>query len=87
MATLLCGSFFTVFDTLGKERFKVHLSDELADLGFASDFRDPYLELFVKRMAVHTRFHKDILTPTEQKDQDVIADKIIDEILAEDAAE
>ncbi|HQZ64821.1 MAG TPA: AAA family ATPase [Planctomycetaceae bacterium] len=63
------------------------LSDELADLGFASDFRDPYLELFVKRMAVHTRFHKDILTPTEQKDQDAIADKIIDEILAEDAAE
>jgi predicted ATPase len=63
------------------------LSDELADLGFASDFRDPYLELFVKRMAVHTRFHKDILTPTEQKDQDAIADRIIEEILAEDAAE
>lgn len=63
------------------------LSDELADLGFASDFRDPYLELFVKRMAVHTRFHKDVLTPTEQKDQDAIADRIIEEILAEDAAE
>ena len=60
------------------------LSDELADLGFASDFKDPYFDLFVKKMALHTKFHKDILTPEEQKEQDAIADEIIDEILRDE---
>lgn len=73
--------------TVAENNELTRLSDELADLGFASDFRDPYLELFVKRMAVHTQFHKETLTPKELKDQNAIADKIIDEILAEDVAE
>lgn len=58
------------------------LSDELSDLGFAtSDFKDPYYAMFVRKMALHTEFHKDILTPEEQKAQDVIADEIVEEIL------
>jgi len=60
------------------------LSDELSDLGFASDFRDPYFELFVKRMAKHTKFHKETLTPEELAEQDAIADRIIDEVMAEE---
>ncbi len=56
------------------------LSRELSDLGFANDFKDPYFEIFVKKMALHTKFHKDTLTPEEQKEQDEIADFIIDEI-------
>ncbi|EMH7335237.1 MULTISPECIES: AAA family ATPase [Serratia] len=61
------------------------LSAELADLGFAnSDFKDPFYAKFVRRMAKHTRFHKPILSPQEQSEQDAIADEIIDEILREE---
>jgi predicted ATPase len=60
------------------------LSDELSDLGFSSDFKDPYFEMFVKKMAIHTKFHKETLTVDEQKEQDQIADEIIDEILKQE---
>ncbi|MBU0968681.1 MAG: AAA family ATPase [Proteobacteria bacterium] len=60
------------------------LSNELSDLGFASDFKDPYFTLFVQKMALHTKFHKETLTPEEQQEQDAIADAIIDEILREE---
>lgn len=59
------------------------LSEELSELGFASDFKDPYLEMFVKQMALRTEFHKDVLTPEEQAAQDKAASAIIDKILAE----
>ncbi|QQS06270.1 MAG: AAA family ATPase [Fibrobacterota bacterium] len=62
------------------------LSKELGDLGFAQDFRDPYFALFVQKMAQHTKFHKEILTPEEQHEQDKIADDIISAILAEEDA-
>ncbi|HEY1576754.1 MAG TPA: AAA family ATPase [Terracidiphilus sp.] len=61
------------------------LSTELADLGFStSDFRDPDYALFVRKMAQHRKFRKPTLTPEEQKEQDRIADQIIDEILQEE---
>lgn len=60
------------------------LSEQLSDLGFASDFRDPYFALFVKRMAKHTQFHKEVLTHEEQKRQDEAADEIIAEILEQE---
>jgi predicted ATPase len=59
------------------------LSAELSELGFASDFKDPYLEMFVKQMALRTEFHKDVLTSEEQAAQDQAASAIIDKILAE----
>lgn len=62
------------------------LSEELGDLGFAQDFRDPYFALFVQKMALHTKFHKETLTPEEQHEQDKIADDIISAILAEEDA-
>jgi predicted ATPase/AcrR family transcriptional regulator len=61
------------------------LSDELSDLGFAtSDFKDPYYAMFVSKMALHTKFHKDTLTPEEIREQDAIADEIVEEILREE---
>ena len=63
------------------------LSDDLSDLGFAKDFKDPYYEMFVKQMAKHTKFHKQALTAEELKKQDEIAGEIIAEILAEDDAQ
>jgi len=59
-----------------------NLSAELAELGFASDFKDPYFEMFVKKMAMHTEFHEDALTPELRAEQDKVASSIIDEILA-----
>lgn len=61
------------------------LSDELSDLGFAtSDFKDPYYALFISKMALHTKFHKDTLTPEEQAEQDAIADEIVEDILRDE---
>jgi hypothetical protein len=61
------------------------LSNQLSELGFAtSDFKDPYYALFVRKMAVHTKFHKDTLTPEEQIEQEAIADQIVEEILSDE---
>ena len=68
-----------------EEKEMALLSEELSDLGFAKDFKDPYYAMFVKKMALHTKFHQETLTPKEQHEQDAIADSIIDEILAEEA--
>lgn len=74
---------------LGEKRTKAQdaemtkLSEELSELGFASDFKDPYLEMFVKQMALRTEFHKDVLTPEEQEEQNKAASAIIDQILAD----
>lgn len=59
------------------------LSEELAELGFASNSKDPYLGMFVKQMALRTEFHKDVLTPNEHAAQDQAASAIIDKILAD----
>ncbi len=73
---------------LGKEKNDLQnkeyekLNTELSDLGFATDFRDPTYQLFVQKMALHTKFHKEILTPEEQFEQDKIADDIIKDILS-----
>jgi predicted ATPase len=75
----------------GKERSPAEnaemarLSDELADLGFAKDFKDPYYALFIERMGKLTKFHKQTLTPAERQEQDAMADGIITKILAEEA--
>ena len=60
------------------------LSDELSELGFARDFKDPYYALFVQKMAQHTQFHTPTLTPEQRAEQDAIAERIISEVLGED---
>jgi hypothetical protein len=62
------------------------LSDELADLGFAKDFKDPYYAKFVERMGKLTQFHKQTLSAKEQAEQDAMADDIITKILEEEEA-
>jgi ABC-type multidrug transport system ATPase subunit len=56
------------------------LSDELANLGFTKDYRDPYYEQFVKAMSRKRKFVKPSLTVGEMKQQEKIADEILDEI-------
>lgn len=69
-----------------EERELARISRKLADLGFATDFRDPYYELFVKHMSKRTEFQKQTLTPNEIAAQDAAAHEIIDQILAEENA-
>lgn len=69
-----------------EERELSSLSRKLADLGFATDFRDPYYELFVKHMSKRTEFQKATLTAEEIAAQDAAAHEIIDQILAEENA-
>lgn len=59
------------------------LSDELAQLGFTREFRDPYFELFSKALAKRPEFQKPTLTPQEMEDQSKVANEILDEILTE----
>ena len=74
--------------TWGEDEEMRLLSDELADLGFSNaDFKDPFYAMFVRKMAKHTRFHKQVLTPQERAEQDAIADNIVDEILREGGAQ
>ena len=61
------------------------LSEELSDLGFAQDFKDPLYAMFVQKMAQHTKFQKPTLTAEEQQEQDEIVDEIIQEILREES--
>lgn len=71
--------------TIAETKEMKRLSEELSDLGFAtSDFKDPYYAKFISKMALHTKFHKDVLTPEEQREQDAIAEQIIEEILREE---
>lgn len=57
------------------------LSEELANLGFTQDYRDPYYEQFVKAMSRRRKFIRPTLTVDEMKRQGEIADEILDEIL------
>jgi predicted ATPase len=70
-----------------EEQELADLSTRLEELGFGREFRDPLYQLFAARMALHTRFHKSQLTPEELKEQERIADQIIDELLTDKARE
>jgi len=76
------GDYRTPDETAEMQR----LSEELSELGFAQDFKDPYYALFVRTMAKHTKFHQPTLTPEQMAEQEAIAERIISEVLAEDAA-
>lgn len=64
-----------------QEKELADLSERLEELGFGREFRDPLYQLFVERMALHTRFHKPQLTADEIQKQEQMADQIIDKIL------
>jgi hypothetical protein len=60
------------------------LSDELVELGFGREFRDPDYAQFVRAMARRPEFRKPVLSASEQKTQEQLADEILDEILTKD---
>jgi predicted ATPase len=60
------------------------LSQELVELGFGREFRDPDYAQFVRAMARRPEFRKPVLSADEQKDQEKLADEILDDIFAKD---
>jgi len=60
------------------------LSQELGELGFGREFRDPDYAQFIRAMARRSEFHKPVLSASEQKNQEKIADEILNEILLKD---
>jgi predicted ATPase len=60
----------------------IGLSDELAGLGFARDYRDPTEQQFADAMARRrTKKEPHVLTPKELEEQEERADAVLDEIL------
>jgi ABC-type multidrug transport system ATPase subunit len=60
------------------------LSQELGELGFGREFRDPDYAQFVRAMARRSEFQKPVLSASEQKSQERIADEILNEIFLKD---
>src|SRR5207302_10054112 len=63
------------------------LSQELIELGFGREFRDPDYAQFVRAMARRPEFRKPVLSPNEQQQQEKLADEILDDILGQRPAE
>lgn len=63
------------------------LSEELVELGFGREFRDPDYAQFVRAMARRPEFRKPVLSAGEQEKQEQIADEILDDILGKRAKE
>jgi predicted ATPase len=63
------------------ERKLERLSQELVELGFGREFRDPDYAQFVRAMARRPEFRKPVLSTSDQVAQEKIADEILDDIL------
>ena len=61
------------------------LSEELGELGFGREFRDPDYAQFVRAMARRPEFRKPVLSASEQAEQEKVADEILDDILGKRA--
>jgi predicted ATPase len=72
-------------DLSPEDRIKlIQLSDELAALGFARDYRDPIEQQFADAMARRRSKHGVIpLTPNELKKREKLADSMLDKIMGE----
>ena len=64
----------------------IQLSDELASLGFARDYRDPIEQQFADAMARRRRRDSVLITPAALEKQQKLADEILAEIIAEEKA-
>lgn len=69
-----------------EDEFK-RLSQELVELGFGREFRDPDYAQFVRAMARRPEFRKPVLSSSEQDKQEKIADEILDDIFGKGAKE
>ena len=62
------------------------LAGELADMGFAREFRDPYFEEYVKARTRENKFQEPVLSPEQMREREQLAKQIVDEVLAEERA-
>jgi predicted ATPase len=62
----------------------IRLSQELVELGFGREFRDPDYARFVRAMTRRPEFQRPLLSAAEQADQEKIADEILDDIMSKE---
>lgn len=74
----------------GKERTEEEeqefhrLSDELAELGFTRDFRDPYYQEYANAVSKRKMFKKPILSKEEKEEREKIVEEVLDDIFSEE---
>ncbi len=68
--------------TAAQEKQFTKLAGELEKAGFRHEFRDPDYASFLRAIARRPEFKKPVLTTEELKKQEVIADKIVADVLA-----
>jgi hypothetical protein len=59
-------------------------SQELVELGFGREFRDPDYARFVRAMARRPEYQKPLLSSAERAEQEELADQILNDILPKD---
>jgi predicted ATPase len=67
-----------------QEREFKKLSQELGELGFGREFRDPDYAQFVRALTRRPEFRKPVLSVSDQQSQEKLADEILDDILGKD---
>jgi predicted ATPase len=72
-------------DKKQEDEFKA-LSQELGELGFGREFRDPDYAQFVRALTRRPEFRKPVLSVSDQKSQEKLADEILDDILSQGKA-
>lgn len=65
------------------DRFK-KLNDELSELGFTRDFRDPYYQEYANAIAKRKEFKKPILSKEEKEERKKTVENVLDEIFSEE---
>ena len=60
------------------------LSDELVQLGFTRDFRDPYYQEYATAVSKREIFKKPVLSKKEKKEREKIIDEVLDDIFSEE---
>jgi hypothetical protein len=67
-----------------QEREFKKLSQELGELGFGREFRDPDYAQFVRALTRRPEFRKPVLSVSDQQSQEKLANEILDDILGKD---
>lgn len=76
----------------GKERTEeeeqeLHrVNDELSELGFTRDFRDPYYQEYANAVSKRKLFKKPVLTKREREERGKVVEEVLDDIFSEEEA-
>ncbi|MBU0483581.1 MAG: AAA family ATPase [Proteobacteria bacterium] len=67
-----------------EEKEFLRLSDELVELGFTRDFRDPYYQEYATAVSKRKIFKKPVLSKEEKEEREKIVEGVLDDIFSEE---